>query len=864
MPLQFDTRNTLRTFMMAAAMCTGGLGVRAAVGLQQDPPEQITTPGALSGRVVAMGSNDPLGLASVTLLPQPAGVLPANILTSSFLAGSRTVLTDDIGTYRFPGVTPGSYRLYVRRIGYRPAILDIDLEGSDGLQLSVGLAVAPIRLEPVTTVTDPADQFSADDAARVAPVWDRVARERWRQDTFLESDVRTISHDDVVEAITFGEIDILRALQRLPGVSTRDDWTAELWVRGAPASQTRAYFDGLPLFNPYHAGGLLSAINADGLGAVFLHPGVRSAQMGGGAAAVVDMKSRPAAGLGEVHGRLSLLRSHVGAEVERRWLDGRVGTLFAVRRSWLGRTRDLVRTGTGVSPEIPTNYADAIGRVDIDLGNGRSLEFSGLWERDKIGGFLAGGPAGNTSDWGSLAVRGTVQVPLLGGWFRQSLGFSRFDAEVRQIQPRTPLAAFDPLPTQEPTDNDVLYVSLSGVWTKPDATGLGPKWRAGYNLLHQSVLYSGAPAAPHSVQTYLNHTEIDGSVSALHAWGERLFRPTERLTISAGVRVVLDQEIVKRSVANINVNDRVVITDGDVAPQFSMRYAATDRLNLSLATGSHFQYEQSLANSGLTFGPALNVSPLWVIAANSRSAVRTDISTIGGEYWFDDEWLGSANYYDRTTTGIVIPDPRPGTTDDDPFSVPATSNANGLELGVRRLAGSWTGSLSYTLGVSRYHSQGLSFPAPADRRHIIDASAMARVSDRVGQGSLRIGATFTSTSGAPYTRIHPGWYDCSEYEPGGYCPAIVSTTVEAPNAERSPWYTATNVLIEWSRSFRGWDLGAHAQVQNLLNAPLAVTYAVDDQACRRRRTDSPFCGSAEDGFIPGLRRSYELGLKVAF
>ena len=862
MPQQIDTRNALRNIVIAVAMCSSGIGVRAAAGMQQDPPppEQVTTAGALSGRVVAMGSNDPLGLASVTLLPQPAGVLPANILTSSFLAGSRTVLTDDLGSYRFPRITPGSYRLYVRRIGYRPAILDIDLEGSDGLQLSVGLTVAPIRLEPVTAITDPADQFSADDAARVAPVWDRVTRERWRQDTFLESDVRAISHDDVVEAITFGEIDIFRALQRLPGVSTRDDWTAELWVRGAPGSQTRTYFDGMPLYNPYHAGGLLSAINTDGLGAVFLHPGVRSVQMGGGAAAVVDMKSRPAAGLGEVHGRLNLLRSHVGAEVERRWLDGRVGTLVAVRRSWFGRTRDLVQTGAGVSPEIPTNYADAIGRVDIDLGNGRSLEFSGLWEHDWIDGFIAGGPAGNTASWGNAAGRGTAQVPAFGGSFRQTLGFSLFEASVRQIHPHLPLAAYDSLPTQEPTDNEVSYVALTGVWARPDETALGAKWRAGYNLTHQRVKYLGAPPAPHSVQTYLFTADIDGSVTSLRLWGERVFRPSDRLAIKAGVRFEVDRQ----AITNLLDEDRVVLTDGQISPQLSLRYAATDRMNLTMAKGSHLQYEQAVAPSGLSFGPALTVAPLWILAPNTRSAVKTEITTVGWEHWLTDEWLASANYYHRTTSGLAIPDPRPGTTDDDRFSVPAHNQAKGIELGVRRLAGRWTGSFGYTLSASDLHSDGLKFPAPADRRHIVNANAMVRISDRVGQGSLRIGGTFTSMSGAPFTRIHPGWYDCSEYEPEGYCTAIVPNQIELPNAERSPWYTATNVLIEWSRSFRGWDLGAHAQVQNLLNAPLAVTYAVDDQGCRRRRTDSPFCGSAEDRFIPGLRRSYELGLKLAF
>ena len=127
-----------------------------------------------------------------------------------------------------------------------------------------------------------------------------------------------------------------------------------------------------------------------------------------------------------------------------------------------------------------------------------------------------------------------------------------------------------------------------------------------------------------------------------------------------------------------------------------------------------------------------------------------------------------------------------------------------------------------------------------------------------------MGAALTSTSGAPYTRIHPGWYDCSEYETTLACTPLVQNQVELPNAERSPWYNAVNVLIEWSRSFNGWDLGAHAQIQNLMNAPLAVTYAVNEDLCRRRSTDVGFCGPAEDGFIPGLRRSYELGLKLAF
>jgi hypothetical protein len=107
-------------------------------------------------------------------------------------------------------------------------------------------------------------------------------------------------------------------------------------------------------------------------------------------------------------------------------------------------------------------------------------------------------------------------------------------------------------------------------------------------------------------------------------------------------------------------------------------------------------------------------------------------------------------------------------------------------------------------------------------------------------------------------------YDCSQYVPGGHCEAIVATSVESPNAERSPWSSAFNVLIDWGKSFTKWDFAAHVQVQNLLNAPRAVTYAVDASSCRRLTVESPYCGPEQDGFLPGLRRHYELGVRLAF
>jgi hypothetical protein len=204
-----------------------------------------------------------------------------------------------------------------------------------------------------------------------------------------------------------------------------------------------------------------------------------------------------------------------------------------------------VRNPDGLSPEIPNDFADVVGRIDLDLGRGRALEVSGIWERDWIDGSLTGGPTDNRSTWGTLAGRTTLQVPLFAGFLRQTAGFSRFSAAVRQIEPRAPLAAFADSPTQEPTDNEIEYAALSGIWTLPAASGMGPKWRAGYALFHQRVHYRGAPPNPHSTPVYLYTAEIDGSVTALNVWGEYWWRPSDRLVIRLGGRLEVDRENVE-------------------------------------------------------------------------------------------------------------------------------------------------------------------------------------------------------------------------------------------------------------------------------------------------------------------------------
>lgn len=798
--------------------------------------------GDIVGIVIDAATGAPLVGARVTITPHPLGVVPPATGGTGQAAIGRTVITDGEGSYRFAGLVEGTFQLHVQRIGYRAATIGIDLDGRQRLRLSVELTVAPVRLEPVAAVVDPPDLYSFP-AASDSGAWDGASRERWRQATFLESDVRVLSSPEVEEAVTLGEGDVLRALQRLPGVATRDDWTAEPWVRGAPGDHTRVRFDGLPLFNPSHAGGLLSSVNAEALGGVFLFTGARPPGFAEGGAGLVDLRSRPAGG--DWSARATVSSALIGVAADRRWDDGRVGTLVSVRRSWWQRTRRL-RSQDGLTPEIPNDFADGIARIDADLGGGATLVASAFWQRDWIDGFLDGGPANNRSAWGTGAARASLLVPLGSGELTQNVGVSRFTSRIRQLEPRAPLAAFDSLPTQEPTDNDLTYFTLNGAWTQPAGDRLGPRWRVGYELSSVQLSYRGAPPNPYSIQTYLYTADFAQRVVTSSIWAEKWWSPVSDVLIRTGARWTVDNY------------------GGDqFTPHLSLRYQVDDRLSFSAATGSHYQYVQSLARSGIPFGPSLGISPIWVLADGSTRPMTTDITTFGGEYWLSDDWLISLTHYDRASDGIVIPDPTPGTTDDDVFLVQARNDATGVEVNLRRLSGRTTAAVSYSYGVSTYRA-GREFPSPADRRHVVDATVATWLPHPVAGGTLRAGAAWNLASGTPYTRVHPGWYDCSEYVPGGYCEPIVANAVEEPNAERGPWSTGFDLHAEWSRRFGSWQVSGLLEVQNLLNTPRGGTYVVDQAACRRRTVDQPYCGRAQDTFVPGLARRYELGLRVAF
>lgn len=766
------------------------------------------TTGAVTGTVLVAATGQPLPGAAVVLeaTSDAALVTPTS---GAFMGRSMTAITDQDGSYRFAGLQAGTYRLIVRHLGFHPASVQVDLGQAEAFRVSVGLIVNPILLQPMdarATTGDPYGRMrNADEEARFG----RLDAEQFRDQRFLEGDAAVLTHQDVVEAVTLGETDLFRALQRLPGVSTRDDFNASLWTRGAPWSQTRVYFDGMPLFNPVHAIGVLSGVNPDAIGTASFHPGVRPVSIGEGAAAVLNVSTRPATFAG-TRGLAELSVTSARAALD--WGARTPGTGFSIaaRRSYVDLVTRLAESlGADSGTYFPFDFFDVTARGDARLGRS-TLQASGMWQQDGVRGDVPDLLRATQGHWGNRIGRVTLIAPF-GPWRSStSLGISNFQGVVSSTLTTPPESVLAERPSHAPMRNTLTVISAGTTFSPSDGS---VPWQAGVQLSHQRQSYDGQYPRPYPVITQPQTLRLDERLNILAVFAERRIGLGHHAAIEVGLRAEAHEGV--RNAFGMALAPKI---SGRVTPPGS-------RVTFTAGAARSYQYSQALAPAGPSVGPDLYVTDVWLLAGDTIPAVRADIVTAGAEAWLGAGWVAAINVFGRRATGVVVPEPDSGpTTVFRPIFVSAENRAHGVELSARRLVGRWTGSVSYTIGRSIMRApSGFAFnggeifeyPTSADRRHAFDASAMVRLGR-----SWRVGTALSAASGAPYSRFTLG---C---DTGGTCQSTDSLAVgvDHANALRAPGYAALDVLVDWSKDLGRVRIGAYLQVRNLLNLANAVTY----------------------------------------
>ena len=782
----------------------------------------------LEGRVVDAETGTALVGATVVVEPEVLGAFPGSAAGSGFVAASRTARTDSAGHYAFTRLAPGRYRVYATRFGYRPFALTVSLDRSSA-GVSVALRADPIALDPVRSRSQARGPYVAADAFGPATELElaRLVVADLRRSRFLATDVRELTHADVVEGVTLGEPDLFRALQRLPGVTTRSDYTAALWTRGAPWSQTRVYYDGIPIFNPLHALGMISGIGSSAVGTVWFHPGVRSAGIAEGAAGVVDIRSRPAAGVGDLNLQADASLATAGLALDQRVLEGRAGWLLTGRTSYMDWLADLARRAADrESPTFPYHFNETAGRVDARIARDHEVEASWLWEGDQL--TSAGTSASPLrATWGNALGQVTWSGTFRGLRTQYTVGGSQHHGLVR-AEPDQPDQVVQSGDAARRSETLVSFMTLRGAVWPDDGTLDGPRWTLGYELSHYGADYIGpvplaiprgdarASADAESELTTIGNVSFDPNlfpdqraawdhalpIAAL--WGERTWDLGDRVTVRAGLRAETGPTI--RDAAPFRL-----------APRASVRIEPIPEVALSAGVARIYQYAQTVAPGGVHLASLVSTDA-WLLAGEYVPAIRSELATAGLEARLAPGRVVTLNSFVRRADGMVIPNPVPGPVlGRSPALVVGRNTALGLEASVRQLTGPFTGSVAYSLTRSRMDAAGMEFRSAGDRTHVLNATGMVRPLN-----GLRVGAAFTAATGVPYTRAISDPDECTT-EPG--CdPALLPWSGE-PNANRGPVYASLDLLIDWSTEVAGLDVGIYGQIRNVLGRDNATIYA---------------------------------------
>ncbi|UII24982.1 TonB-dependent receptor [Fulvivirga maritima] len=177
-------------------------------------------------------------------------------------------ITNVYGFYSL-SIPEGSYEITFSSVGYQPQVRQVNL--TKDTELNVELT------EEVTTI----DEVVITDKALDANVSDvNMSRN--------EVDIKQVKKLPAL----FGEPDIIKAIQMMPGVVSAGEGTSSFFVRGGSADQNLILIDEAPVYDPSHLFGLFSVFNADVIKDSELYKGGIPARFGGRLSSILEVRTK--------------------------------------------------------------------------------------------------------------------------------------------------------------------------------------------------------------------------------------------------------------------------------------------------------------------------------------------------------------------------------------------------------------------------------------------------------------------------------------------------------------------------------------------------------------------------------------------
>ncbi|MEZ0610659.1 carboxypeptidase-like regulatory domain-containing protein [Fibrella sp. WM1] len=675
---------------------------------------------SLTGYVRQAGTNAPVAGATI------------------FVQSTRVGTTSGKDGYFVIPLEAGVYPVRISHVGFMAQTLTITLDKLT--MLNIELADDTKYLEEVVVQTE-------------AP--DKNVRK-------VELGVTQLSIKNIRRIPAFmGEVDVVRSLLLLPGVTTVGEGATGINVRGGSIDQNLVLLDDAPLFNTSHLLGFFSVFNPDIVRDLTLHRGGIAPAFGGRASAVLDIKVKePETERWSAYGGIGLVSSRAGFEgpIVKKKLTVLVATrlsfndfLFALGPANLSGTR--------------ANFYDVTTKLKWQPSEKHTLTSTGYLGRDifKLPGDSLSGQEINASstqfDYRSMAgtvrwnffINSRINLNTTAIWSQYRTETSSADsanqfslvAEVLHKQIKSDLSVMI-------NDRHSAQAGLSAIdyYIQPNRLTPGPF----SNVLPFALPTERAYELAAYVQDEWKISEATSIVGGLRYSMLLNAGPAQVRTYGTELPRLPGTAL---STTNADAGS-IYNTNGGLEPRLAVRMTVGEGRSIKAGYNRMRQYIQLVSNT-----TAALPSSRWVLSNANIKPQIADQWSVG--YFMNgkqNEYEASAEVYYKTLTNAI--DYRDG-ANLQRNALPETDvlqgkgHAYGLELLAKKNKGAWTGWVSYTYARtlltidSRFADErvnsGQAYPANFDKPHTLNATTTYRPSLR-----FSLSLNFTYSTGRPITQ----------------------------------------------------------------------------------------------------------------
>ena len=679
----------------------------------------------ISGTVKDAGTGETLIGASV-------------VLTNAKAAKS---LTNAYGFYSI-NVPEGTYKMSVSFVGYVTDTATLVVEKSE--QLIIGLQTKQAQLEAVVVSSKKKNE--------------NISRPIMGVDKLNMAEINKIP-------VIFGEKDILKSIQLMPGYKSAGEGSSGFNVRGGGTDQNLILLDEAPVYNASHLFGFFSTFNSDAIKDVSVYKGGMPAQYGGRLSSVVDIKMKDGnqknlsveGGLGAIASRLNISAPIV---------KDKGSFIVSARRTYADVFLLLLKDS--LQRKSSLYFYDLNLKANYNVTKKDRVFLSGYFGRDVLG-------LGDqfSSDWGNKTA--TLRWNHVFGnslFSNTSLIYSNFDYKVDAELGAEKFSVVSKI--------EDFNVKQDFDWNITNKS----KLRFGGNFIKHTVA-PGAIIEKNTTGTSKPVQARYSEESALYASHE--WKATDKIGIVYGIRA---SNLTVKGAGTFNTYDKegnvssttgyakgkTVVSYLNLEPRFSTSFQLTELNSIKASYNRNVQNLHLIANSQIS-----SPTDVWLPSSNNIRPEIADQYAIGfyknskqGMYEFTSEVYYKAlqNQIDYRNAAILF-----GNDNVESELLYGVGRAYGAEMMVRKKTGRLTGWVGYTLSKVEKKINGINngkyFNARQDRTHDFSFVGMYDVNKR-----WSVSATWVYTTGSAVT------FPVGKYEVNGQTVFAYSDR----NASRLPAY----------------------------------------------------------------------------